>query len=204
VSDVRTQLHPQHCQGTGVGSAELHLTDLLFPSSRVRFLQVQSKGGDTQFENDDAPSKCGNDHHFVAFNTLTHPTTMQGASQPMDSAHIRAPTYSRIAANRWCYRAQNKQSASLTLRSHAVQIRITFDGWRESPLVCIVTYPVNSSGYQSCCELCSNLTLAVDVVPVCTPQSRLDPLADCISVQSHMISEPSNRTGITTTGAQHD
>jgi hypothetical protein len=36
-------------------------------------------------------------------------------SQPMDSAHISTSAYTRIAANRWCYQARNKQYASLTL-----------------------------------------------------------------------------------------
>jgi hypothetical protein len=36
-------------------------------------------------------------------------------SHPMDSAHICASAYTSIAANRWCYQAQNKQYASLTL-----------------------------------------------------------------------------------------
>jgi hypothetical protein len=47
------------------------------PSSRARFLEVQSKGGDTHVENDDAPSECGKDHCFLAFDTLTHPTSLR-------------------------------------------------------------------------------------------------------------------------------
>jgi hypothetical protein len=77
VSDVRTQLHPQHCQGTGVGSAGIASHGFAVPSSRARFLEVQSKGGDTHVENDDAPSECGKDHCFVAFDTLTHPTSLR-------------------------------------------------------------------------------------------------------------------------------